>query len=269
MITFRTLGKLGRFGNQLFQYAGTRLYAELNGFPAAFPGWVGTAVFQDIRSYTTLEHLRSRLLPTVQLTDMKSIGTTQQVQRLVRLWCQRDIRELYEHPSDNVDLYGYLQDPFSLQLLRAHKTRVRSWFRWAPHVDLAFRQASQKYAPWVGVHIRRGDLVKRGTIVPVRLYDEALSRRSSGSAVYVSSDDPAIAKELTRYAPIRPANPLPDMPDFVFDFWMLANASTVYGCGSTFSWWAAYIGNKDSYYSPPLTHTWPKGYVPRLERQIL
>jgi hypothetical protein len=267
VITFRNLGKLGRFGNQLFQYAGTRLYAELNGYVSASPQWIGTSIFRDIRPYTAPEYLRSRLLPTVQLADMKAVSHVHRLQGTLGMWHQRDIRELYANPQDNRNLYGYLQDPFSIDLLAVHKHTVASWFRWGPHIEQAFRKATEQYAPWAGVHIRRGDFVRLGKTTPTSLFIKELTRQAPGITLFVSSDDASTRAEFERFDPIRPANPLPRVPDFIFDFWMLQNAWKIYGCGSTFSWWAAYLGNTNSYYSPPLTHLWPKEYSPLLERQ--
>jgi hypothetical protein len=269
VITFRTLGKLGRFGNQLFEYTGTRLYAELNGYSWAMPDWIGATIFQDVRPYTALEHLRARLLPTVQLSDMQSVSALHQAQRLIRLWCKRDMQELYRQPSDNIDLYGYMQDPYSLEMLHRHRQRVRSWFRLQPHIDQAFRQSTKKYGSWVGLHIRRGDLVKRNLTVPTSLYLEVARSLPLGTNICISSDDATMADQFREYTVIKPANPLPDVPDFIFDFWMLQHASTIYGCGSTFSWWAAYLSDKDTYYGPPLTHLWKTGQPPVISRQDL
>jgi hypothetical protein len=269
MITFRTLGKLGRFGNQLFEYAGTRLYAELNHYSWALPDWIGSTLFQDIRPYTALEHLRARLLPTVQLSDMQSVSAIHQAQRLIHLWCRRDMEKLYQQPSDNIDLYGYMQDPYSIEMLRRHKQHVLSWFHWQPHIDQAFRQSTKKYGSWVGMHIRRGDLVKRNLTVPASLYLEIARSLPKDTHLFISSDDPTITEQFKEYAVIKPANPLTDIPDFAFDFWMLQHASAIYGCGSTFSWWAAYLGGKDNYFSPPLTHLWTPAYSPIITRQVL
>lgn len=272
MITFRNLGKLGRFGNQLFQYAGTRLYAEKNGYNWAFPDWIGTSIFQNIQSYNTLEHLRARLLPTVQLTDMQSITPLQRVQRVAHLWCQRSMHELYDHPSDNIDLYGYLQDPYSLELLRRQKQQVLSFFQWQPHVERAYREATKKCPPWAGVHIRRGDLVKRNLAISTYIYRQAIQQHASGKPLYLATDDSILKQEFQHQA-FTVQDPLPDVyassPGDLFDFWMLQQATVIIGGGSTFSWWAAYLGNKNAYYSPPLTHLWPPNIIPALERQYI
>ena len=248
------------------------MYAERNGYGYAFPDWIGTSIFQNIRPYTTLEHLRAQLLPTVQLADMQSTTALQRLQKIVHLWYQCEMRELYDRPSDNIDLYGYLQDHYSLEILHREKQKVLSWFRWQPHIERAYRDATKKCPAWVAVHIRRGDFVGLGRTLPLDSYHQAIEQYAAERPLYLATDDQSL-KEKFKHQAFGVANPLPDVyassPGDLFDFWMIQQASTVIAGGSTFSWWAAYLGNKNSYYSPPLTHLWPKGSAPSLEKQTL
>jgi protein subunit release factor A len=45
VLTMSSIGKLGRFGNQLFQYAFLRICAERSGARIECPPWVGQALF--------------------------------------------------------------------------------------------------------------------------------------------------------------------------------------------------------------------------------
>lgn len=267
MITFRKLGKLGRFGNQLFQYAGTRLYAEHNGFTWKMPRWIGEDIFQMTNDEWRMTNMvGSFFIPTIQLEDIKSTSWSERLLRPVGLWRRSSIEELYRQPEDNINIYGYLQDQFSLQKIAENKERVRKWFTFKKEIDDAFRTATRKYQPWIGVHIRRGDLVKRGLAVPIERYLEILPGLVGQRNIFVASDDPAVMEEFASFCPFVIRHSDFDIPPWAVDFWLLVNAQTILGCGSTFSWWAAYLGNKNSYYSPPLTHVWPDGYKPRLDR---
>lgn len=263
MITFRRLGKLGRFGNQLFQYAGTRMYAESNGFEFAFPKWAGDDVF-ELRHLTL--GLRHSFLPTIQLADLQSTSWYERTLSPFGLWQRSSMEKLYAQPRDNVNLYGYLQDPVSLKKLAENKQKVLGWFRFKKELDELLRHATEKYRPWLGVHIRRGDLVKRGITVPTGQYVELIKELGRERNVYVATDDPSVVKEFSEFCPFAVRHLDFNLPAWAVDFWMLANADLVLGGGSTFSWWAAYLGNKNAYYSPPLTHLWPKGCVPKLEK---
>ena len=118
------------------------------------------------------------------------------------------------------------------------------------------------------LHLRRGDFVRLGFALPSEFYHELLQKLHQGRTIYVASDDPHILSELKalNLKTFQLQNPLPHVPAFLFDFWMIKNAQTVVGCGSTFSWWAAYLGNKNDYWSPPLTHLWKKHENPTISK---
>lgn len=262
MVTFKKLGKLGRWGNQLFQVAAIRLYAKKFGYEAAFPAWTGTEVFVDMPAYSKEQEILSVGLKTLQLEDMKSYPRWQIFKKLYA------VRELYEHPKDNVDFYGYFQDAFSLDQLQRRKNEVLEMYTFKPEIEQAYKTIVAEHEPYIALHLRRGDFVKLGYALPSAYYHDVLKKIHAGRPIYVASDDPTIMEELKdlNMRTFQLANPLPQVPGFVFDFCMIKNAQTVVGCGSTFSWWAAYLGNKNDYWSPPLTHLWPKHEKPAISK---
>jgi hypothetical protein len=271
MITFRRFGKLGRFGNQLFQYAGINLYARLHGYTAIIPKWIGNEIFKGVNpSYNPTEKIKSLFLPTCQLSDIKSYDKIGKIKFILglndRLPETTDIKNLYSNPKDNINFYSYFQDEFSLELLKKHKELVRKWFSFKPEIEDVFKKSTESIKPWIGVHVRRGDFVRLGFAVPTDKYLELLEKTENGKKLYISTDDKNIISDFKNFELINVSNPLPNVPGFIFDFWMLKNSETILGCGSTFSWWAAYLNEKGQYYSPPLTQFWPKGYVPKLEK---
>ena len=259
MITFRKLGRFGRLGNQLFQYAGTRIYAESNGFRYTFPAWPGNNFFENIPQSTFLDNIKTKFLPTAQLDDVVSYGKIDKIKYLAglkkKLLETINISELYEKPRDNISLYGYLQDDFSLNLLNDNKKAIKEWFTFKNHINNSYQQLIKK--PFIGMHIRRGDLVKRNLTVPIDGYVKTLNKIRNGRDLFIATDDRTLLSELGYLDPLAFKNPLPEIPDYIFDFWMLKNAETVIGGGSTFSWWASFLGTGD-YYSPPLNHLWEK-----------
>lgn len=271
MITYRKLGRMGRFAAQLQQFAHTRLYAEINGFSFALPNWIGCNVFQNIPSYNMFELITSRFLPTSQLDDIRSYGKYDRIKYLLGLTKKLpdtvSLKNLYGQPRDWRNLYGYFNDDFAFELLAQHKAKVREWFVWQDKIQKAFQHATHKYHPWVAVHVRRGDFVRLGFDIPVRDYVQALERVRGNRNIVVCSDDPSIYNEFKSFCPSRPLNPLPDMPGFIFDFWLLQNAQTLIGGGSGFAWWASYLSENGDYYAPPLTNLWKKGKQPEISKQ--
>lgn len=267
MISFRKLGRFGRFGNQLFQYTGTRLYAESNGFDFSFPNWIGSKIFKGVKPHTLGQKLKALALPTIQLEDVQSYGMVDKIRFLLgfinALPETHSLRQLYQNPRDDISFYGYFQDGFSLELLQRHKEKIRGWLTFKKEIDDVYKKAKANLDPYVGLHIRWGDLVKRGASLPLESYIDALNKIRDQKKIYIATDSPELINKLAYLKPIQINNPLPNVPDYIFDFWMLKNAETIIGGGSTFSWWAAYLGNSD-YYSPPLTHLWPRGYLPKI-----
>src|ERR1700741_4220759 len=218
MITFRRLGHFGRFGNQLFQYAGTRLYAELNGFSWAFPPWIGDRLFS---LPATNYNLQARLLPTLQLQDLRATSWSERLLRPIGFLRRGFIENIWSHPHDNRNLFSYMQDPVSLKQLQEHKEKVSSWFTFRPEIEHAFRAATDSHRPWVAVHVRRGDIVKRNLAVPLERYFEVLPKVVGDKKLFVASDSPDMTKEFQDFPVIFVNNPLPHLPAYIFDFWML------------------------------------------------
>ncbi len=260
MITFKkfAFGRSG-FGNQLFQYAGARLYAELNNFGNYFPDWIGSKIFSDIKLNNNIKKIdtfRYYFLPTRQLSDLKSYNYWQSIKwflcpRYFRLPPTISLENLYNNPEDHIDLYGYFQDKFSFALLKKYKHLVLEWFAFKKEIDESLYKLTEKFRPWIGLHIRRGDFVKLGLDLPMEQYKESLNKIYNNENIFIASNDESIKKDFSGFKIIDYKNPLSDISDYVFDFWMLKNAQTVIGGGSTFSWWAAYLGN-NNYYSLPL-----------------
>ena len=109
--------------------------------------------------------------------------------------------------------------------------------------------------PWVGIHLRRGDFEER-LVLPVADIKLKLMDIQKNRRVFIASNDPKAIDEFSEFNPIRINLKSFGYPAYIFDFLMLKDSEAIIGCGSTFSWWAAYLGNKDEYYSPPLTHLW-------------
>ena len=123
VVTIRSLGSFGRFGNQLFQYAFARTMSERFGATLQTPQWVGQRLFglEDPPIDCTM--------PTLPLDAIPD--------------------------GPDVDLHGYFQYGRHLQVLS--ETRIRSWFRFLPRWSERFAGGA---APAVA-HLRRGDYESR------------------------------------------------------------------------------------------------------------
>jgi hypothetical protein len=241
MITYRKLGSYGQWGNQLFQFSGTRLYAELNKYKSSFPKWLGNEVFENIIPYSLVDKIKAVFLPKINI-PINSPDV---------------LKSLYESPKDNINFMGYMQDKYSLDLLKKYKHKVLKWFKVKKKIEDKFLSYTKKFQPWIGIHIRRNDFPKEKWI-GVNRYKQFLRQKTGKLNLCVCSDDKKIVHQFSEYETFSPKNIFPDLQEFFMDFMLLKHATMVVGSGSTFSWWAGYLGNKNNYYSPPLSHIWKK-----------
>jgi len=119
-----TLGSHGRFGNQLFQYAFAKSYAQKYNCVLEIPAdWVGRDFFEiDDISITTQLH-RTHL-------DHIPFGRV------------------------NIDLYGYFQHQNFLDIMNPHD--VKKWFKFKTKWTDKFKKPRDFY---VASHLRHGDYV--------------------------------------------------------------------------------------------------------------
>lgn len=98
MIVFRNLGKLGRFGNQLFQIASTIGIAKRHNYDFAFPEW---------KNYDHLERFGSSEDIDVQKYFVNPLPTANDLERFPERWVNWGY-----HPGpypDNISLNGHMQ----------------------------------------------------------------------------------------------------------------------------------------------------------------
>lgn len=228
------LGKMGRFGNQLFQYAYARIYGQVHGLSVEVPDWIGRWVFDlddpkpDPRA--PLAPLREN--PAV-MGDLLAAGA----QPLLA----------------NRDLWGYCQCHTSH--LRPHRTLVRALFRpgarLRPSIEAALARVRQHGRTLVAVHLRRGDYTggERFWPAPASWYVDWLSRLWAGldaPVLYVASDDPGIVRDFAAFSPVASAGLEPPIPgaEMYPDFHILSEADILAISNSSFSVTAAMLNSR-------------------------
>ena len=263
MISFHRFGHLGRFGNQLFQYAGTRLYAERFGYQYALPDWIGCHIFDGIYPISSIEKLKTFFNKKIQLNDLQTYTKKDIIPWLLsknqRLPHTYSMEYMYTHQRDRINFYGYMQDEYSFDVLRKNRNTIKQWFRLKKEIGDIYRFTTKDLKPWIGLHIRQGDFIKIGVDLPISAYREQLDvviKNYPDHKIFIATNAPEIKKEFAEYDLLEITNPSSVISSDIFDFWMLSQAAVVISGGSTFSWWAAFLGNNDHYYSAPLTHLW-------------
>ncbi|MGC2856233.1 glycosyltransferase [Novispirillum sp. DQ9] len=232
-----SLGRNGRFGNQLLQYGVTRLYAERHGLELEVPEWLGRH-FYDLD-----DPLPGPALPRLSEAEADLPG---------RLGGGAAV-------AAGHDVDGYFCGDTTP--LRPFADRFRQIFTPGRHlrdhaqaIQDRLRDAGDVV---VAIHLRRGDFGwGQFWVAPEAWYLDWLAdlwptlRRP---VLYVASDDPTCAAAFAAYRPLSAGDVAEALPgaEFFVDFHALCVADTLAVSNSTFSFTAAMLNQTaKSFYRP-------------------
>jgi len=249
-ITMSSLGRCGRFANQVIQYAFLRVYALQHDLTVQNAPWVGEELFGIRPAPVTVK------LP--QYAEPHEGG--------VRPTALPDIRAV------NRDFSGWAQ--YHTSFYRPHKKFLQGLFRPVIEIrqrmDMAVRRLGFQGRTRVGVHLRRGDYGQREFyITPVDWYLNWLDVNwmdLNDPVLFVASEDKSLVDEFADYdpqtteslgvdleaKPLRTYNYLardletrePHLLDFVPDWYLLTQCEYVLMPNSTFSFAAAMMSRR-------------------------
>lgn len=232
MITFSNIGKMGRLGNQMFQYAALYGTAFLRGYSFAIP------------RNTDLE--RAFTLPS-------------------KKYLTEDVEQtLYNEPSfefhpaiwlinDNTDVSGYFQAPFYWQHCEQH---IRNEFQFHENVSKLATEYLQNHdlqdKLLVSVHVRRSDYLEKSDYHKP-LNSDYYSRAASEIQKHfpnhafefvIFSDDPEWCKSKFSGAHIVENN------IDVVDLCLMSQCHVHIIANSSFSWWGAFLSGSQAIVAP-------------------
>jgi hypothetical protein len=271
VLTMSSLGQLGRFGNQLFQYAFLRICAEKTGASIECPPWIGQTLFGHHDAA-----ISQRLEPAIEYKDNgKNLFDIvpefiPYLEKLAGSKSRRISSEVLEQGITNVDLWGFFQVP--THLLAPYKDDIRSLFtpvddlRVSLEAGLATLRSKGKTI--VGVHLRRGDnitQVRTGFTLafPERWYCEWLESIWSDledPVLFICSDELDRALPgFERFAPMTSQDLGVKLPDrmqtanveFYIDFFMLSQCDITIISNSTFSFAACLLNERGQMFVRP------------------
>ena len=247
LVSMSLLGRYGRFGNQLFQYAALRIYARRYGLQWQTAPWVGEQLFGIVPSPLTVN------LPPYN----EGCGTFEKpcIDPPVGL-------SLMGH-----DYRGYAQ--YHTSYFFPHRKWLRELYRPAGAVKARFdqplRTLRQRGNTLVGLHLRRGDYGRLAFYVtPVTWYLDWLRKNWCAldkPVLFIATESPALVNEFARYDPVTApdlgvdlktaplpsyhylrfdvSNPTPWQMDFFPDWYFLTQCDMMLIPNSTFSFTAA------------------------------
>lgn len=258
MITFPQLGYVGRLGNQMFQIAGTIGLAKKYNTWWIFPHWDYEPFFNFPKaslSFASPEGIQ-RLAGDQEILDASELAThldprTRRFLQDLTIWegCEDQVKQFFK-PSD---------------LAKAILNENEYW-NWVWGKILRERH-------WViGLHVRRGDNASRENghlyypLPTLDYYQRALSHLEPSMPVLIVSDEPEWCEEnlvphidretkvmhgITRAElQVGVAQPKEDVPMDWVDMMVMSLCQYHIIANSTYSWWAAWLGNSKGVFYP-------------------
>jgi hypothetical protein len=211
MLTFSSLGKLGRLGNQLWQIASTIGIAKRNNMRYEFPKWEYNKYFNN-----NIPEDRSTVSHQTILIDNQ--GT--------------EYIEYNLNPYIDYDLCGYFQ---SYKYFEYYKDFIKNIFKLKP-INMPINSCS--------IHIRRGDYLERSnfhTNLTLDYYKLAMEQLEKDTHYYVFSDD--ITWCIDNLSFIDNISFSAKENTEIDDLRFMTGCTHHIIANSSFSWWGAYLAH--------------------------
>ncbi|HTL87797.1 MAG TPA: alpha-1,2-fucosyltransferase [Leptolyngbya sp.] len=265
-----SLGKLGRFGNQLFQYAFLRICALQSNARVECPNWIGQSLFGRLDA-----PILQRLPPAIeQLDSGESLfdAFPEFIPYLEKIAGAPSVRvgvEALEQGLSDVDLWGFFQ--VHTRFLQPHQAFFRSLFQPVPDLratlEIGLAQLRSRGKTVIGLHIRRGDFVRLPMagftlVVPLEWWCDWLDsiwHQFDQPVLFLCSDE--LENVLPSFAKFKPVtcNDLSiDVPqlqamnaEFYLDFFMLTQCDIVGISNSVFSFAACLLNEQGQQFFRP------------------
>jgi len=237
MIGYNHLGKNGRLGNQMFQYAALRGIAAKHGYDFVIP----QSNFED-------EWNQHQLFEAFTLPNLKNTGYV-----FENFYKENDNGshifdlEYVNNCPNNVSLYGFFQTEKYFENI---SDSIREDFVFN---DTILNPCKEEFNfdKIISLHIRRGDYVSKLYYHPLcelEYYEEALSKFDSSIPVMIFSDDPSWCKKQTLFSSDRFM--VSDTGWNLIDLCLMSMCTHHIIANSSFSWWGAWLSGSNNVIAP-------------------
>ena len=244
MIGFNHLGRLGRFGNQMFQYAALRGIAANNGVGYCFPFYQQAVDTGDGNMIRT-ELFDCFNMESVSELNIQSIDNDRQI---VQENGFNFNEKLFNNCSDWVSLYGFFQTE---KYFKNVEDVIRKDFTFKDEILEPCKEMMDSVeGQVVGLHIRRTDFLTNPNhnFVGLEYYKKALENFNDGTNVLVLSDDPKWCHEQSLFQDDRFM--ISDSENGYIDMCLMSMCTDYIIANSSFSWWASWLGNRGKVIAP-------------------
>jgi hypothetical protein len=228
MIGFNHLGKLGRFGNQMFQYAALKGIAANKGYDFCIP-----SSSNQQKSYEHQLFIPFNL--DVNVKELNGQYITDE------LFCFN--KDIFDNCPDNISLIGYFQTE---KYFKHIKEEIKKDFAFKTSIYDVCKEIIDTIKSPIALHIRRTDYLTdpNHNALSMEYYEEALKKFDSSREVVIFSDDTDWCSKQEIFAEDRFL--ISDGQDTYHDMCLMTLCEDHIIANSSFSWWGAWLaeGNK-------------------------
>jgi len=241
MIGFNALGRMGRFANQMFQYASLKGIARNIGVDIIIPHYT-EAVNDGIGNM-----LRTELFDSFDLKVNVGLLNNGHAPVVQERHFHFD-EELFRMCPDHVDIRGYFQTE---KYFKHIENEIREDFTFNDGILNPCKEMISSIENPIALHVRRTDYITNSANHPpcnTEYYRAALEHFDSDRNVIVFSDDPAWCKDQDLFSDDRFM--VSENTDNRVDLCLMSLCDDFIIANSSYSWWGAWLANKGNVIAP-------------------
>ena len=238
MIGFNHLGKLGRLGNQMFQFASLKGIARNNGYEYCIPPSRNQNEWEDHQLLIPF-----KLSNTTQL-NIQSIDLNRPIVSESSFSFDEN---LFNNCPDWVSLFGYFQ---SEKYFRNIKSEILGDFEFKDEIKIPCQEMILELKNPISLHIRRTDYLTNSnhTVLDLNYYENALKEFDEDSSVLVFSDDSEWCKTQPLFSDDRFL--IAEGNSNYIDLCLMTLCKGHIIANSSFSWWGAWLSKSKKVIAP-------------------
>jgi len=239
MIGFDFLGKLGRLGNQMFQYAAVKGIASHRGYEYCVPNH--NKVFDDgVGNLLKIE--------IFQPFDIQ-VNNSEIKDKVIKERGFHFDNLLFDNCPDNISLFGFFQ---SEKYFSHIEDEIRKDFSFKDYIKNECEDVVNELLDDnpIALHIRRKDYLTNPNhySLDIEYYERALEKFDSNREVIIFTDDPFWVVDQNIFKPDRFL--LGENTSSYHDLYLMTQCTDFIIANSSFSWWGAWLANRGRVIAP-------------------
>lgn len=240
MLAFNKLGKLGRLGNQMFQYASLRGIAARRGYDFGIPPSGFRNEWTDHQLFQVFD------LPNLLRQNIRYLDNGYAPEAGESFFHFDEL--LFNQCPNDVSLIGYFQ---SEKYFVHIKDSIKEDFTFKEEILKPCQEMISSLDKPISLHVRRTDYLTNSANhynLQLDYYEEALSKFDSDRTVVVFSDDPKWCMEQDLFSSDRFL--VSENQSNYVDLCLMTLCSDHIIANSSFSWWGAWLANTSTVIAP-------------------